>query len=207
MSSKPIPERRCALTGQTAPKPDLLRFALAPEGMLVPDIKQVLPGRGLYLGVTKPALEEAMTSGALTKAVARHYKLSPKAFQVPEQLADQIEGLYKQGALSLIGLERKAGRVFLGADSVEKAGGSGKIAVLINASDGAGNSHKFLARAKAAELPVISAFGRDDLSLALGRDNVVHAALADRGAWRNILKHADAYARFVGLSGDVEEKT
>lgn len=204
MSSKPTPERRCALTGTTAPKTDLLRFALAPDGMLVPDLKQVLPGRGFYTGVDKEALSAAQASGALGKAVARHFKTSPKDFNIPEDLAGLIDRLYVKNVMSLLGLERKAGRVFLGADSVEKAGGAGKIAVFINALDGAGNSHKFIARAKAADLPMITAFGRDDLSLALGRENVVHAALADRGAWRNILKHADAYARFTGLSAASE---
>lgn len=200
MSSKPTPERRCALTGNTAPKTDLLRFALAPDGLLVPDLKQVLPGRGFYTGVDKAALAQAQNSGALTKAVARHFKKSPKEFSLPDDLAALIDRLYIKNVRDMLGLERKAGRVFLGADSVEKAGAAGKIAVFINALDGAGNSHKFLARAKAAEVPMITAFGRDDLSLAFGRENVVHAALADRGAWRNILKHADAYARFSGLS-------
>lgn len=204
MSSKPTPERRCALTGTTALKSDLLRFALAPDGMLVPDLKQVLPGRGFYSGVTKAVLAEAQTSGALSKAIARHYKISPKDFRLPDSLAEQVARLYVKNVMSMLGLERKAGRVFLGADSVGKAGIAGKIAVFINAADGAGNTHKFLARAKAAELPMITAFGRDDLSLAFGRENVVHAALADRGAWRNILKHAQAYAQFLGQTLECE---
>jgi len=79
---------------------------------------------------------------------------------------------------------------------VSKAGSAGKIAVLINAADGAGDSHKFLARAKAADLPVITAFSRAQLGLAFGRENVVHAALADRGAWRTILKYTQSYVRY-----------
>lgn len=205
ISRKPIPERRCALTGTQAPKADLLRFALAPDGTLVPDLKQSLPGRGFYLGIDKQHLAAAQASGALAKAVARHYKRSPKDFSLPDDLAGMIDRLYVKSVMSLLGLERKAGRVFLGADSVEKAGAAGKIAVFINAADGAGNSHKFLARAKAAELPMITVFGRDDLSLAFGRENVVHAALADRGAWRNILKYAQTYAQFLGLGDERDD--
>jgi len=197
MSSKPSPERRCAITAQTAPKADLLRFALAPDGTLTPDLKQVLPGRGLYLSLGSNALAQAQQSGALMKAAARHFKRSPKEIILPDELAALIAERYVASVLGLLGLERKAGRVFLGADSVEKAGSAGKIAVFINAADGAGDSAKFLGRARAAGLPIITAFTREQLGLAFGRENVVHAALADRGAWRNILKQAQAYVRYT----------
>ncbi|MEM6682739.1 MAG: DUF448 domain-containing protein [Pseudomonadota bacterium] len=196
MSSHPIAERRCALTGQTAPKAELLRCALAPDGTLTPDLKQVLPGRGLYLSLGEAKLSEAHASGALLKAAARHYKCAPKKILVPDGFAERISALYVQATLRLMGLERKAGRAFLGADSVNKAGSAGKISVFINAADGAGDSHKFMARAKAADLPVITAFTRAQLSLAFGRENVVHAALAERGGWRNILKYTQSYVRY-----------
>ncbi|MEM1019157.1 MAG: DUF448 domain-containing protein [Pseudomonadota bacterium] len=197
MSAKAIPERRCVLTGETAVKPRLFRFALAPDGTLTFDLKQKLPGRGLYILPDRAVLEKAVAKGKLRGLAARHFKIPAADIAVSPDLVNQIEALMRQRALSVLGLERKAGRVFVGADAVEKAAQSGKASVLINASDGAGDSGKFRARAVEAGIPVITDFNRTDLSLALGRENVVHAALSQRGAWQTLLELAEAYGAFV----------
>ena len=53
------PERRCIVTGETAPKSGLVRFVVGPEGQVVPDVLEKLPGRGIYVSATRAALEAA----------------------------------------------------------------------------------------------------------------------------------------------------
>ncbi|MEM7569804.1 MAG: DUF448 domain-containing protein [Pseudomonadota bacterium] len=206
MSAKAIPERRCALTGQTAPKPSLLRLVLSPDAQLVADFKQRLPGRGLYVSYHRQRLEKAVRSSKLKKQAARHFGVDAASITLPATFADDIAARLKERMLSILGMERGAGRIFLGADSVEKAAMGGKIAVFLNASDGAGNSAKFIARAQAAGLPVITLFSRAELSLAMGRENVVHAALAQRGGWQTLLNLAQTYEDFMGAAPPEQPK-
>ncbi|MEO0411102.1 MAG: DUF448 domain-containing protein [Pseudomonadota bacterium] len=198
MSAKAIPERRCALTGQTAPKPTLLRLVLSPDGALMADLKQRLPGRGLYVCYDRKVLEKAARSPKLKNIAAKQFGVDASCVAIDANFAEGVAEQLKGRMLSMLGLERKAGRVFLGADSVEKAAGAGKVAVLLNARDGAGDSSKFLARAKAACIPAVTLFSRTELSLAMGRENVVHAALAQRGGWKTLLNMAQSYEIFIG---------
>ncbi|MEM9899578.1 MAG: DUF448 domain-containing protein, partial [Pseudomonadota bacterium] len=41
-------ERTCIVTGKKAPGRQLLRFVLAPDGIIVPDLAAKLPGRGVW---------------------------------------------------------------------------------------------------------------------------------------------------------------
>jgi predicted RNA-binding protein YlxR (DUF448 family) len=42
-------ERMCALTRAIAPRAELVRFVASPDGEVVPDLKECLPGRGMWL--------------------------------------------------------------------------------------------------------------------------------------------------------------
>ena len=163
------PERRCLVTGAVAPKEALLRFVVGPDGALVPDVANRLPGRGLWLKAERDAVETARTG--------RHFAKATRALvAAPDGLADLCESLLAKRCLDLIGLARRAGRVAVGFDQVEAVLRAGKGGVLLVARDGAAGGRDKL-RALAPTLPVIELFDRAELGRAVGREEAVHVVV------------------------------
>ena len=73
------PLRRCVVTGKTGPRESFLRFVEAPDGTVVPDIEGKLPGRGLWLTVSRAALEQAVLRNAFAKAAKTRRRISGSA--------------------------------------------------------------------------------------------------------------------------------
>ena len=109
----------------------------------------------------------------------------------------------ERAALGALGLARKAGAVVLGFAKVEAAIAGKALAGLVEASDAAANGRAKIARALKARYgehapPVIDLFTSAQLDLALGRTNVIHAALLADRASRSFLDRAERLARFRG---------
>ena len=117
---KSEPERRCFLSGEHGSRDDLIRLAISPEGLVLPDPGAKAPGRGAWLGVTKADLVDAMASGRLRGALARGFKGAP--LQVADDLPDQIEAALTRVLLDRLGLELRAGHVLLGSDRIAQCG-------------------------------------------------------------------------------------
>jgi len=170
-------ERLCVATRLVRPVGELIRFVPSPDGVLTPDLKCVLPGRGVWVSATRRAFEAAVKK----KAFARSLK-SPVT--LPEGMADLIEGLLERAALDMLSFANKAGLVASGhAKVMERIEAQAAVAV-IQAVDGAEDGARKLASAirrayVEARAPVlITNFRSAHLDLALGRTNVIHAALA-----------------------------
>ncbi|OYX65300.1 MAG: nucleic-acid-binding protein [Sphingomonadales bacterium 32-64-17] len=179
-------ERRCILTGQTGGRDDLVRLAISPEGLVLPDAHAKAPGRGAWLGTSRAALEEAMSSGKLKGALARAFKGAP--LEIPAELPDMIEQALIKALTDRLGLEMRAGRVVLGSDRITNEARSGAIAALYHARDASDDGCRKLDQAYRVGLDAEGSgivgdrlpLDRLALSVALGRENVVHLALADR---------------------------
>jgi predicted RNA-binding protein YlxR (DUF448 family) len=166
--------RRCIVSGEVLPEGRLLRFVAAPDGQIVPDIEAKLPGRGLWVRAERKAVEQAAAKGSFARAAAAPVKADAG-------LAGRTEARLVERMLDHLGLGRRAGDLILGFDQVEHAlRGPGAPAVIIEASDAAADGgRKLQAAARASGIApfVIGALSSAELSLALGRSNVVHAAL------------------------------
>jgi predicted RNA-binding protein YlxR (DUF448 family) len=184
------PERRCVLTGRHGGRDELLRLAISPadehgECLVLPDAMARAPGRGAWLGVTRAELEEAMAKGKLKAALARAFK--DGKLTVPEDLPARIEAALLKSLTDRLGLEMRAGKVLLGSDRIANEARSGKVAVLYHAADASADGARKLDQAWRVGLDEEGSglvgnrlpLDRDALSVALGRDNVVHLALAD----------------------------
>jgi uncharacterized protein len=187
-------QRRCAVTRAQRSKDDLIRFVLGPDGAIVPDLKEKLPGRGVWL----TAAHETVTEAVKRKAFGRALKAEAKA---DAGLADQVGRLLADAALRGLSLANKAGAVIFGNSKVEEALSKGRVIALIHASDAAEDGcRKLDGKARAATegrgLPAIRAFTADELGLASGRANVIHAALIQGGAARKFLAAASRVERY-----------
>ncbi|MEQ8746469.1 RNA-binding protein [Pyruvatibacter sp.] len=176
---KKRPERKCIVTGEPGTPQTLVRFAVSPDGTVVPDIDGKLPGRGIWVSASRQAVDKAAQKGLFARAAKAKVKAA-------ETLADQVEAGLKARILALLGLAKKAGQLYAGLTKVEEAveqtTARTHVAALFLASD-AGNEGQRNGRSLAAkvEAPVIAVFSAEQLGLALGRANVVHAALTAGG--------------------------
>lgn len=152
---------------------DLVRFVAGPDGTLVPDIRARLPGRGVWLLCRRDVIEKAAAKNLFARALRRPVK-------VPEGLPDAVDGLLARRVLERLGLARRAGALVSGFTKLDAALRAGRIAVLIEAADGASDGREKLfaaARRGRARVLVAAPFEIGELNLAIGGQNVVHAGI------------------------------
>jgi hypothetical protein len=202
-----VPERSCILTRRTAPREDLIRLALGPDGQVAPDVRARAPGRGAWIGVGRQALDEANAKGKLKGALSRAFKTG--ALDVPPDLGERIGQALRQQVLDRLGLEARGGTLINGAEKVEGAARQGKVHLLIHAADAGEDGRKRLDQAwrvgGGQAQGLVFPEARTILSMALGRENVVHIALTDAAAARRVLHAINRWQAFIdpdaGLDG------
>jgi predicted RNA-binding protein YlxR (DUF448 family) len=195
-------ERMCAVTRQVRPIDELIRFVVAPTGEVIPDLKRKLPGRGLWVSASRQAVAEAVRRNQFSKGFRREVRAAPT-------LAADTETLLVRSALDALAMAAKAGQVVSGFSKVEEAlrrrQAQNLIKALIHASDGAADGIRKLdavVRQNAAindeshPFPVVTALTSEQLDLALGRSNVVHAALLAGPASKTFLSRSHILVRY-----------
>lgn len=174
-------ERRDIVSGETMDEARLVRFVAGPGGVVTPDLARKLPGRGLWVAASRDAVETAQRKSLFARA-------AKSKLTAPPDLADQVEGLLKARLLAGLGLARKAGDLTFGFERVLAQVEAGRVAWIIEASDGSlEGRRKLLAAARRATVQprLLDVFTSAELGLALGASNVIHTAfLAGRGAER-----------------------
>jgi predicted RNA-binding protein YlxR (DUF448 family) len=192
------------LTRRKGTKEELIRLALGPDGSVAPDVRARAPGRGAWIGVARPELDAANAKGKLKGALQRAFKTSD--VQVPPDLGELTGQALRQATLDRLGMEARAGNLITGSERVEAAARAGKVHLLIHAADAGEDGSRSLdqalrvgARPGAGEPKGVNfPEGRTILSLALGRENVVHVALTDAAAASRV-RHA--LARWRAFTG------
>ena len=178
------PERTCILTRRKGTKDELIRLALGPDGQVAPDVRARAPGRGAWIGVSRAELDEANAKGKLKSALQRAFKTT--SLLVAADLGERTASALRQAALDRLGMEARSGNLVNGAERVETAARSGKVALLIHAADAGEDGNRSLDQAwrvgGGGPRGVIFPEPRTILSMALGRENVVHVALTDPAA-------------------------
>ena len=194
--------RMCAVTRQVRPIDELIRFVVTPTGEVIPDLKRKLPGRGLWVSASRQAVAEAVRRNQFSKGFKRDLRVKPA-------LADDTESLLVRSVIDALAMAAKAGQIVSGFSKVEGAieQRQAKIPVmaLIHASDGAADGIRKLdaiARQKAGnygeshEFPVVTALTSEQLDLALGRSNVIHAAVLAGPASKTFLSRSQLLVRY-----------
>lgn len=191
-----VRRRLCVATREARAPEEMIRFAVGPDGAIVPDLACRLPGRGVWVTAERSAVEKAVRGGAFARSLKRQVKAA-------DDLAVQVETMLRKRVLAALALANKAGQVVAGFAKVEAAVGSGKAAALVHAreaaSDGAGKldrRHAAIAAATERKAVVVRDLDNAELSLALGRPHVVHAALIIGGASTNFIKEAERHRRY-----------
>lgn len=170
--------RTCVVTRAERAPEELIRFAAAPDGQIVPDIARKLPGRGVWVTCHRPVLEAAVARGAFARSLKRKVTLD-------DELVTRVDTLLHQRALQLLSLCNKAGLVVAGSSKVTSWMDAGANGALVQASDASPDGLEKVARkyravrAATGKTPIeVSLLTISDLSLAIGRANVVHAGVS-----------------------------
>jgi hypothetical protein len=193
-------ERFCAATRMVKPVDELIRFALGPEG-IVPDIKRKLPGRGLWITADRTTLENAVARNVFARGFKRDIRVTP-------DLVQQTERLLVRAALDALAIAGKSGLVAAGFSKVEAALARKAVVGLLHASDAKPDGVAKLKgalrqRPDAERIVVVTDFSSAQLDLALGRSNVVHAALLAGPASDSFLARFARLERFrTGETGE-----
>ena len=188
------PERTCAVTGFKGPPEAMLRFALSAEGVVTPDIRRRLPGRGVWLRLDAATVRQAAAKSVFARAFRAKVEAAPG-------LPEAVDRLLEADALQFLSLVNKAGQVVTGAAKVEAAIAAGKVVALVHASDGGADGIDKLDRllrrhGDGAGRVSINIFASRQLDLALGRTNVIHAALIAGVASTAFLAKAERLTQF-----------
>ena len=201
-----VPERTCILSRRTAPREELIRLALSPDGDVAPDVRARAPGRGAWIGVTRFELDAANDKGRLKAALQRAFKTNE--VKVPADLGERVEAALQQNALDRLGMEARAGNLINGFDRIENAARSGKVHLLLHAADAGADGNRSLDQAwrvgGGGPQGMIFPQGRTILSMALGRENVVHAALTDPAAASRVRHALARWRAFTGPDRGLE---
>lgn len=195
-----VPERTCILTRRKGSKDELVRLALGPDGTVAPDPRARAPGRGAWIGVTRAELDAANAQGKLKGALQRAFKSN--AVNVPADLGERTQQALRQTALDRLGMEARAGTLLSGFDRIEAAARAGKVHLLLHAADSGADGRRALDQAwrvgGGEQQGMIFPEPRTILSMALGRENVVHVALTDPAAAARV---AHVLARWRAFTG------
>src|SRR3954470_18642926 len=191
-------ERMCAVTRAVRPIDELIRFVVAPSGEVIADLKRKLPGRGLWVSASRKAVAEAVRRNHFGKGFRRDVR-------VPPTLAADTENLLVRSAVEALAMAAKAGQVVSGFAKVEGALQQRQAVALIHAADGAADGTRKLdaivrqnagKAGESPEFPVISVLTSEQLDLALGRSNVIHAALLAGAAGKTFLSRSQILVRY-----------
>ena len=171
--------RRCVAARAPLPAAAMIRFVVGPDAALVPDLAGRLPGRGLWVSAERGSVAKAVAKNLFAKAARAQVAVS-------SDLPDRLETLLVGRCLDLVGLARRAGALVAGFDQVVDWLKGGKAALVLVARDAAADGRRKIAAA-AGSVPVVTAFDRGEQGRAIGRDEVVHLALASGGVQRRLL--------------------
>jgi len=194
--------RMCAVTRQVRPIDELIRFVVSPSGEVMADLKRKLPGRGLWISASRQAVAEAVRRSQFSKGFRRDVKVAPT-------LPADTESLLVRGVIDALAMAAKAGQVISGFSKVEGAleqrQVQNSVKALIHAADGAADGIRKLDavvrqnianNGESREFPVVTVLTSEQLDLALGRSNVVHAALLAGPASKTFLSRSHILVRY-----------
>ena len=189
------PERRCIVTGEVQPKAGLIRFVAGPDGQIVPDLAEKLPGRGIWVAADRAAIDKAAAKGLFARAARAHVK-------APDGLADLVEAGLAKRVVELVSLARKSGDAVAGFEKVKGWLAEGRAKVLLQASDGSERGKGKLWTPTGGRW--FGCLTASELGLSFGRDHVIHGALAAGGLTDKVILEA---GRLTGLRGHDDGNT
>src|SRR5256885_973894 len=199
--------RMCAVSREVRPIDELIRFVVSPRGEVVADLKRKLPGRGLWVQASRRTVAEAVRRNQFSRGFKRDVRAAAT-------LPADTEALLVRSATDALAMAAKAGQIVAGFGKVEGALQQGDAKALIHASDGAADGIRKLDAivrqrdgniGESQVFPIVNALTSAELDLALGRSNVIHAALLAGPASKTFLSRCQILVPYRMADDDQTE--
>ena len=201
----PGPERLCAVTRRSLDPKELIRFVLAPDGTIVPDLDRRLPGRGVWVGCARRLVEEAVAKKVFAKSLKMRAEAAP-------DLAQRVEDLFVKRVMGTLSLANKAGLAVAGFEKVFAALDKGPVAAVLHGADAAADGrskidrkYKAIQGSRGLPAAIVDVLTIAQMSLAIGRGSVVHAALTPGGLSDRFLEDAERLTRYRASATEAVE--
>ena len=186
-NSEDLAERKCLVSQESGPKAGLIRFVTSPDGVVVPDVMEKLPGRGYYVTSDLNVLEEAVKQKVFSRGAKTQVT-------VPENLIIEIDRQLARRVVDLVSIARKAGRAVTGFEKVKGWLAEGRAKILLQASDGSERGKGKLWTPEGGRF--FGCLTAQELGLAFGRGHAIHCALSGGKLSERVVHEA---ARLRGL--------
>ena len=187
-------DRKCIATGESVPRDSMIRFVAGPEGEIVPDLAEKLPGRGVWVRSNREVVEKAIKKELFSRGLKTK-------MAAPEGLSNTLERMLTKRLIDSVSMARKAGAAVCGFERVRDTLATGRVKLLFAASDGAEGGKSKL-RGLADGATGCSALTSVELGLAFGRGTVIHAALLDVGTTKRVVREI---GRLQGFRPDQDD--
>lgn len=191
------PERRCIVSGETTPKHGLLRFVVGPDNVIVPDLGERLPGRGIWVSADRQSLQTASAK----KLFARSAKAQ---VTVPEDLITRVEALLVKRCMDIIGLARRSDRLVFGYDRVLEVLEQGSVGLVLIALDAGGGRHDIIETAKKG-VPITGGLTNLEMGEAAGKGVVSFLTIQRGGLAESLHRECERLTGFRPAEMDVNK--
>jgi len=199
----PMSERMCIVTRETLPADEMIRFVVGPDGMVVPDLKRVLPGRGCSVKAERALVEKAARKGIFSRAFKKEVK-------APNNLADQLDRVLVMQMTGMMNLARKASQFLSGSTKVDNAVRSGGALAVFHATDAAPDGVRKISQARKAwvmtmdeeeeEAPAFQLLSYEEMQELMGDNAFIHAVALAGQAGEGVVKRAKLLDTYRGGS-------
>ncbi|WP_321390836.1 DUF448 domain-containing protein [uncultured Desulfuromusa sp.] len=125
------PQRTCIACRQAGDKKQFVRYVVAPDGKVLVDYRQRLPGRGAYTCISRECLLAAVTKNSFQRSFKGRCSKVDSA-----DLLDQLVTAVEQRIINLIGMSRKSKQCISGSNAViDSLKKESSLALIVMAND------------------------------------------------------------------------
>ncbi len=185
-------DRMCIVTRESGEADRLIRFVEGPDGMVVPDLKRKLPGRGCWVKAERAIVEKAVAKKLFARALKSGVKAS-------NELGFEVDRLLEADLAGMMHLARKAGQFVSGSMKVDNAVRSGEALAVFHAVNAAADGVRKVDQARKAfhltmeteaEIPSFKPFQPAEMDKLMGENAFIHAAALAGQAGEGVVKRA-----------------
>jgi predicted RNA-binding protein YlxR (DUF448 family) len=181
--------RKCIVSGEVMEKEQLIRFVNSPDNIIIPDFKNRLGGKGVWVEAKKSILAKAIEKNSFAKALKTKIK-------VDKTLLEMVEKAYLKKGLDYISFAKKAGVLITGFEKVKEIIIKDKILFLIEAKDSDGDGKSKMLKI-ASKLPIFELYKTEELDKALNKINTVHIAIRKSEMGNSVYKELNKIELFI----------
>lgn len=204
LSTDEMNGRMCIVTRESGSPEELIRFVASPDGLLVPDLKRQLPGRGCWVKAERAMVDKAVAKKLFNRALKRELTVDPN-------LGAMIDRLLVVQMTGMMNLARKAGQFITGSSKVDAAVRSGQAIAVFHAIDAAADGVRKIDQARKAwhlgmeteaEIPSLRLQTEAEMEELMGQNAFIHACALAGQAGEGVVKRANLLEqyRMGGLS-------